>query len=192
MASSSSASKGLPDLPFELWEKGWAIWSKQRKRARMAQFIIDHLRHRKCAAWIDISKGKFELCNWQELAQEWYREKERGSDITDATSMLRKGLPRAFPGLIEVKAEAVRDGTQYIKRVFQGTDPLLHDVLRCALQGDSFTEESPSSGDDDRPHAGFKPYKHATSSPSLVSRSIASHRVRPQQYADRQYRFYEC
>ena len=92
----------------------------------MAQFIIDHLHHRKSANWIDISKGKFELCNWQEVAQEWYHEKKRDSDITDATSILRKGLPRAFPGLFEVKSEAVRDGTQYIKRVFQAPDSLLH------------------------------------------------------------------
>jgi hypothetical protein len=131
-------SKGaaLPELPFELWEKGWVIWSKQRKRARMAQFIVEHLQHNRLAQWIDITKGKFQLCNWQDLAQEWYREKERGSDITDATSMLRKGLPRAFPGLTEVKSEAVKEGTQYVKRVFQANDALLHDVLRCALQGD--------------------------------------------------------
>lgn len=128
----------------------------------MAQFIVEHLQQSRQAQWIDITKGKFHLCNWQELAQEWYREKERGSDITDATSMLRKGLPRAFPGLIEVKAEAVKEGTQYVKRVFQATDALLHgesadavllsccvwcsimvsvtDVLRCALQGDFHQE----------------------------------------------------
>ena len=32
--------------------------------------------------------------------------------------MLRKGLPRAFPGLEEVKAESVKEGTQYRSRVF--------------------------------------------------------------------------
>lgn len=44
--------------------------------------------------------------------------------------MLRKGLPRAFPGLEEVKAESVKEGTQYRSRVFQVTHPL---SLRCSL-----------------------------------------------------------
>ncbi len=39
--------------------------------------------------------------------------------------MLRKGLPRAFPGLEEVKAESIKEGTQYRSRVFQATQTLL-------------------------------------------------------------------
>jgi len=39
--------------------------------------------------------------------------------------MLRKGLPRAFPLLEEVKSESIKEGTQYRSRVFQAPQPLL-------------------------------------------------------------------
>ena len=39
--------------------------------------------------------------------------------------MLRKGLPRAFPGLDEVKTESVKEGTQYRSRVFQAPQALV-------------------------------------------------------------------
>jgi len=39
--------------------------------------------------------------------------------------MLRKGLPRAFPGLEEVKSESVKEGTQYWSRVIQATSQLV-------------------------------------------------------------------
>ena len=40
--------------------------------------------------------------------------------------MLRKGLPRAFPGLEEVKGESVKEGTQYRSRVFVAPRELVH------------------------------------------------------------------
>ena len=56
----------------------------------------------------------------------------------DAPCMLRKGLPRAFPGLDEVKSESVKEGTQYRSRVFQAPPNLVqgktscdHSVLSC-------------------------------------------------------------
>ena len=39
--------------------------------------------------------------------------------------MLRKGLPRAFPGLEEVKERSRKEGTQYRSRVFQAPLQLL-------------------------------------------------------------------
>ena len=39
--------------------------------------------------------------------------------------MLRKGLPRAFPGLDEVKTESIKEGTQYRSRVFRATTDLV-------------------------------------------------------------------
>ncbi len=39
--------------------------------------------------------------------------------------MLRKGLPRAFPGLDEVKTESIKEGTQYRSRVFKATPNLV-------------------------------------------------------------------
>ena len=42
--------------------------------------------------------------------------------------MLRKGLPRAFPGLEEVKGESVKEGTQYRSRVFIATPELVQGV----------------------------------------------------------------
>lgn len=43
--------------------------------------------------------------------------------------MLRKGLPRAFPGLDEVKTESVKEGTQYRSRVFIATPALVQGEL---------------------------------------------------------------
>ncbi len=43
--------------------------------------------------------------------------------------MLRKGLPRAFPGLDEVKTESVKEGTQYRSRVFQAPQPLVQGIM---------------------------------------------------------------
>ena len=40
--------------------------------------------------------------------------------------MLRKGLPRAFPGLEEVKGESVKEGTQYRSRVFMAPRDLVN------------------------------------------------------------------
>jgi hypothetical protein len=40
--------------------------------------------------------------------------------------MLRKGLPRAFPGLEEVKGESIKEGTQYRSRVFVAPRELVH------------------------------------------------------------------
>ena len=42
--------------------------------------------------------------------------------------MLRKGLPRAFPGLEEVKSESVKEGTQYRSRVFIATPEVVQGV----------------------------------------------------------------
>ena len=39
--------------------------------------------------------------------------------------MLRKGLPRAFPGLDEIKSESIKEGTQYRSRVFLAPQTLL-------------------------------------------------------------------
>ena len=39
--------------------------------------------------------------------------------------MLRKGLPRAFPGLEEVKEKSRKEGTQYRSRVFQASPILM-------------------------------------------------------------------
>ena len=75
--------------------------------------------------------GKFELQRWPDIAQEWYEQKERGSERSDATSMLRKGLPRAFPGLYELKDEARKEGTQYIKRVFAAPNSLMQGTEHC-------------------------------------------------------------
>ena len=69
--------------------------------------------------WVDITKGKFELTEWHSIAQQWYRQKARASQTQDAPCMLRKGLPRAFPNLLEVKDESLKDGTQYRSRMFQ-------------------------------------------------------------------------
>ena len=49
--------------------------------------------------------------------------------------MLRKGLPRAFPGLEEVKGESVKDGTQYRSRVFVAPPELLHgETYTCTVE----------------------------------------------------------
>ena len=75
--------------------------------------------------WVDITKGKFELTEWHKIAQEWYKQKARSSQTQDAPCMLRKGLPRAFPQLIEVKGESLKDGTQYRSRMFQCSDEVI-------------------------------------------------------------------
>lgn len=75
---------------------------------------------------MDISRGKFELGEWHAIADEWYKAKQnRNSDESDAPCMLRKGLPRAFPGLEELKSESMKEGTQYKSRVFQSSDQLI-------------------------------------------------------------------
>ena len=48
------------------------------------------------------------------------------SSQVDAPCMLRKGLPRAFPGLEEVKGESIKEGTQYRSRVFIAPPELVH------------------------------------------------------------------
>lgn len=113
---------------LEDWLKAWKHWANTRKRGRMAQFIVNKLEERKQARWLDITVGKFELTEWHQIAEEWFKEKPRNSDQVDAPCMLRKGLPRAFPGLEEVKAESIKEGTQYRSRVFQTTPQLLQEV----------------------------------------------------------------
>ena len=80
-------------------------------------------------SWIDMTRGKFELNSWPAIAKEWFLQKERGSDPSDATSMLRKGLPRAFPDLREIKEEANKEGTQYLRRVFMAPVDLMNGEL---------------------------------------------------------------
>jgi len=101
------------------WLQGWRRWAESRKRGKMAQFIVDLLEKGVNGRWLDITVGKFELTEWHSIAQYWYKKKKRASDPTDAPCMLRKGLPRAFPNLREVKSDSVKDGTQYKSRVFQ-------------------------------------------------------------------------
>ena len=112
-----------PQFTHTEWLQGWRRWAESRKRGKMAQFIIDLLEKGASGGasgrWLDISIGKFELTEWHSIAQFWYKKKKRASDSQDAPCMLRKGLPRAFPGLEEVKTESIKDGTQYKSRVFQ-------------------------------------------------------------------------
>ena len=44
----------------------------------------------------------------------------------EATCILRKGLPRAFPGLEEVNGESIKEGLQYKSRVFVAPRELVH------------------------------------------------------------------
>ncbi len=44
----------------------------------------------------------------------------------DAPCMLRKGLPRAFPGLDEIKEKSRKEGTQYRSRVFKAPQSLMN------------------------------------------------------------------
>ena len=32
-----------PDLTVDVWKEGWRRWSNQRRRAKMAQFIVERL-----------------------------------------------------------------------------------------------------------------------------------------------------
>ena len=50
--------------------------------------------------------------------------------------MLRKGLPRAFPGLDEIKEKSKKEGTQYKSRVFRAPQMLLNGniFITMALQ----------------------------------------------------------
>eukprot|EP00117_Sycon_ciliatum_P014053 scpid10881/ scgid14475/ Disks large homolog 4; Postsynaptic density protein 95; Synapse-associated protein 90 len=114
------------------WKIGWSRWSVSRRRARLAQFIVEHLHTGNHAKWIDITIGKFELNSWPAIAKEWFDQKERGSEISDATSILKKGLPRAFPEIQEIRLEALKEGTQYLKRVFVASSENLADVRRLA------------------------------------------------------------
>ena len=77
------------------------------------------------ARWLDITKGVFELTEWHAIAKEWFGEKPRNSEQVDAPCMLRKGLPRAFPGLDELKDQSRKEGTQYRSRVFQAPPQLV-------------------------------------------------------------------
>ena len=52
----------------------------------------------------------------------------------DAPCMLRKGLPRAFPGLDEVKGESIKEGTQYRSRVFQAPAALVQGQYIMIMQ----------------------------------------------------------
>ena len=85
--------------------------------------------------WVDITKGKFELTEWHSIAQQWYRQKARASQTQDAPCMLRKGLPRAFPNLLEVKDESLKDGTQYRSRMFQCPPELVRGVGKGGERG---------------------------------------------------------
>ena len=89
----------------------------------------------KQARWLDISRGKFELSEWHAIAEEWYKAKQnRNSDESDAPCMLRKGLPRAFPGLVELKTESMKEGTLYRSRVFQSPDLLMQgECVKCVF-----------------------------------------------------------
>lgn len=95
----------------------------------MAQFIIEKLEEGKQAKWLSINKGLFELTEWHMIAKEWFGEKPRNSEEVDAPCMLRKGLPRAFPGLEEVKEKSRKEGTQYRSRVFQASPLLMQEVF---------------------------------------------------------------
>ena len=66
-------------------------------------------------SWIDITRGEFEL-NWREIAQEWAME--GGGERGKATEMLMKALSRGFPGLREIKEEAIKVGNEYLRRGF--------------------------------------------------------------------------
>jgi hypothetical protein len=119
-------------LAYEDWLRGWQSWASNRKRGKLAQFIVGLLEKGEGARWVDITKGKFELTEWHSIAQEWYRQKTRASQTQDAPCMLRKGLPRAFPDLEEVKQESTKDGTQYRSRMFQCPPELVQEVYMCA------------------------------------------------------------
>ena len=43
----------------------------------------------------------------------------------DAPLILRKGLPRAFPGLEEIESEGIKEWNQYKSRVFQAPPQLM-------------------------------------------------------------------
>ena len=114
-----TAISQYPQFSSTEWLQGWRRWAESRKRGKMAQFIVELLEKGASGRWLDITAGKFELTEWHAIAQFWYKKKKRASDPTDAPCMLRKGLPRAFPNLREVKSDSVKDGTQYKSRVFQ-------------------------------------------------------------------------
>ena len=128
------------------WEKerenGSVYHRKAGRRSKLITRVrMRHLRYTACpsqkqARWLDISRGKFELSEWHAIADEWYRAKQnRNSDESDAPCMLRKGLPRAFPGLIEVKMESTKEGTQYRSRVFQSTAQLMQGACLSYMCG---------------------------------------------------------
>ena len=57
--------------------------------------------------------------------------------------MLRKGLPRAFPGLDEVKGESIKEGTQYRSRVFQAPASLVQGQhIMITRQPDLYSSDS--------------------------------------------------
>ena len=113
----------------------------------------------KQAQWLDISKGMFELTEWQAIAKEWFGEKPRNLEQVDAPCILRKGLPRAFPGLEELKDRSRKEGTQYCSRVFQAPLALVQGrtpygvcvmllIIRCSLHTEvvlHITNRSPPS-----------------------------------------------
>jgi hypothetical protein len=125
----------VPMGTYQDWLVAWKEWARTRKRGKMAQFIVDKLEDSKQARWLSIAEGKFELTNWHDIAKEWFKEKPRNSDQVDAPCMLRKGLPRAFPGLEEVKGESIKEGTQYRSRVFVAPRELVHEVMMYIQNG---------------------------------------------------------
>lgn len=124
-----------PQFSHGDWLQGWRRWAESRKRGKMAQFIVELLETGANGRWLDITTGKFELTEWHSIAQFWYKKKKRASDPTDAPCMLRKGLPRAFPNLHEVKSDSIKDGTQYKSRVFQCPPDLVQGMNVCSLTG---------------------------------------------------------
>ena len=69
--------------------------------------------------------------------------------------MLRKGLPRAFPGLEEVKEKSRKEGTQYRSRVFQASPILMQGNNGGGMRGGTGREEIKSMRTDGRVSAGF-------------------------------------
>eukprot|EP00800_Vazella_pourtalesii_P015991 TRINITY_DN446_c0_g1_i7.p1 TRINITY_DN446_c0_g1~~TRINITY_DN446_c0_g1_i7.p1 ORF type:complete len:270 (+),score=44.09 TRINITY_DN446_c0_g1_i7:377-1186(+) len=112
------------------WIVAWCNWAFSRKRGKLAQFIIRHLRIGDYARWLEAKKGKFEIRDWQTLAKIWYLEKERTSEEMDATSIFKKGLSKAFPNLQEVKHLSVKEGTLYKTRVFEAPKELCDEVYK--------------------------------------------------------------
>ncbi|XP_019855352.1 PREDICTED: uncharacterized protein LOC105313719 isoform X3 [Amphimedon queenslandica] len=151
-----SSYPGAQSQSYTDWLRGWKQWAKTRKRGRMAQFIIEKLEEGKQAKWLSINKGLFELTEWHMIAKEWFGEKPRNSEEVDAPCMLRKGLPRAFPGLEEVKEKSRKEGTQYRSRVFQASPMLMQEVfLHINSHGASYYPQQGHTGEEYSTVPGF-------------------------------------